>query len=487
MNRIPYANAVGAIMYTMTCTRPDVAYALGVTSRYQADPGEEHWKVVKTILKYLRRTKDQFLIYGDSDLKIEGYTDASFASDKDDSKSISGYVFTLNGGAVSSKSSKQATVADSVTEAEYIAASEAAKEAVWMKKFISELSVVPSIEESVPLLCDNTGAIAQAKEARSHQKSKHGLRRYHLIRALLNVETSEFKRLMERKMQQIHSLKHLVSKSLHETLDLGNINSIPNTDDYLWTHGAISDETLSLERTVCNDSTYMRLTVRGRRSQGCDYVFSRVSDEIGADVEHDDLLLPKCLSSSSAQFRPLGLHGKIHAAIARRANIGDPCLPERIFTYLNRPDVQKALHANTTHLPYLWHSCSGPLQYQQDNLDLNIIPLVLDILKEGIPILLFSGDQDSLIPLTQTRTIANILAKDAKLLTMDKYGPWYDGKQVGGWSQSFGEERDGKNVTSLTYATVRGAAHEVPFSSPSQALTLFLSFLKGSALPRPHA
>jgi len=124
--------------------------------------------LVKTILKYLRRTKDQFLIYGDSELKLKGYTDASFALNKDDSKSISGYVFTLNGGAVSWKSSKQATVADSTTEAEYITASEAAKEAVWMKKFIFELGVVPSKEELVPFLCDNNGAIAQSKEPRSH-------------------------------------------------------------------------------------------------------------------------------------------------------------------------------------------------------------------------------------------------------------------------------------------------------------------------------
>jgi len=160
MSRIPYASAVGAIMYTMTCTRPAVAYALGVTSRYQTNPGEEHWKVVKTILKHLRRTKDQFLIYGDSKLKLEGYTDASFSSDRDDSKSISGYVFTLNGGAVSWKSSKQATVADSVTEAEYIAASETATEAVSMTKFLTEFGVVPSIEGAVPLLCDNTGAIS---------------------------------------------------------------------------------------------------------------------------------------------------------------------------------------------------------------------------------------------------------------------------------------------------------------------------------------
>ncbi|XP_070029722.1 secreted RxLR effector protein 161-like [Nicotiana sylvestris] len=145
MSRIPYASVVGAIMYTMTCTRPNVAYTLGVTSRYQSNLGEEYWKVVNTILKYLRRTKDQFLIYGDSELKLESYTNASFSSDRDDSKSISGYVFILNGGVVSWKSSRQAIVADSVTEAEYIAVSEA----VWMKKFLTELGIVPSIEEII--------------------------------------------------------------------------------------------------------------------------------------------------------------------------------------------------------------------------------------------------------------------------------------------------------------------------------------------------
>ena len=94
---------------------------------------------VKNILKYLRRTKDVFLIYGDGDLNVEGYSDASFQSNREDSKSQSGYVFTLNGGAVSWKSSKQETTADSTTESEYIAASEAAKEVVWMKLFITEL------------------------------------------------------------------------------------------------------------------------------------------------------------------------------------------------------------------------------------------------------------------------------------------------------------------------------------------------------------
>ncbi|KAL0313422.1 UNVERIFIED_CONTAM: Retrovirus-related Pol polyprotein from transposon TNT 1-94 [Sesamum radiatum] len=136
MSDIPYASAIGSIQYVVQCTRPDVAYALSVMSRYQACAGEAHWSAVKSILKYLRRTKDMFLIYGGGELILEGYSDDSFQSDEDDAKSQSDFVFKLNGGVVAWKSSKQDTTLDSTTEAEYIAASEAAKEAVWMKNYI---------------------------------------------------------------------------------------------------------------------------------------------------------------------------------------------------------------------------------------------------------------------------------------------------------------------------------------------------------------
>ncbi|GAY61901.1 hypothetical protein CUMW_213580 [Citrus unshiu] len=260
--------------------------------------------------------------------------------------------------------------------------------------------------------------------------------------------------------------------------------------EYLWSHGAISDETLMLERTVCNDSKYLREFVHGNNhSQGCNQVFDRISEEVGADIDRQDLLSPFCvpISTSTEQFKPIDKHGKIHKTMARRgASTGDPCIYGRIFTYLNKPKVQKALHANTTHLPFHWDFCDGPLVYQFEDFELNIIPLVSELLKEGIPILLYSGDQDTKIPLTQTRLIANSLAKDLKLLPVTTYGPWYNDKQVGGWSQSFGAFRDGKNVTNLTFATVRGGAHEVPFTSPSEALTLFRSLLTRSPLPRPH-
>ena len=90
-------------------------------------------------------------------------------------------MFCLNKGTISWKSSKQDTVADSTIEVEYIAASEAAKETVWIKKFITGLEGVSSISNPVDLFCDNNGAIAQVKEPRSHQRSKHILRRFHLI------------------------------------------------------------------------------------------------------------------------------------------------------------------------------------------------------------------------------------------------------------------------------------------------------------------
>ncbi|KAK9044503.1 hypothetical protein V6N11_058403 [Hibiscus sabdariffa] len=135
MSQIPYASAIGSLMYTMICTRQDLSYALSMTSRYQENQG---------------------------------------------------FVFCLNGGAVSWKSSKQDTVADSTTEVEYIAASEAAKEAIWIKKFVTELGVVPSISDAMELYCDNNGAIVQVNEPRSHQRSKHILRCIHLIREIID-------------------------------------------------------------------------------------------------------------------------------------------------------------------------------------------------------------------------------------------------------------------------------------------------------------
>ena len=100
MRRYPYASAVGSLMYAMLCTRPDICYAVGMVSRFQSNPGPDHWTAVKNILKYLRRTRNYMLVFSGIDLKMTGYTDSDFQADRDSRRSTSGSVFTLNGGSV---------------------------------------------------------------------------------------------------------------------------------------------------------------------------------------------------------------------------------------------------------------------------------------------------------------------------------------------------------------------------------------------------
>src|SRR6187399_2077706 len=115
-----------------------------------------------------------FLVYGgDKELIVNGYVNSSFDIDPDDSKSQTGYIFLLNGGAVSWCSSKQSVVAGSTCEAEYIPASEVENEGVWMKEFISNLGVIPSASDPMKIFCDNTGAIALVKESMFHKRTKH--------------------------------------------------------------------------------------------------------------------------------------------------------------------------------------------------------------------------------------------------------------------------------------------------------------------------
>ena len=113
-----------------------------------------------------------------------GYTDSEFQSDRDNSKSTSGYVFTLGGGAIA-WSVKQKCVSDSTMEVEYVAASEAAKEAVWLRNFLMDLDVIPGLPKIIIIYCDNSGAVANSKEPRAHKASKHIERKYHLIRDIV--------------------------------------------------------------------------------------------------------------------------------------------------------------------------------------------------------------------------------------------------------------------------------------------------------------
>nr|GEV50093.1 retrovirus-related Pol polyprotein from transposon TNT 1-94 [Tanacetum cinerariifolium] len=139
MSRVPYASAVGSLMFVMICTGPDIAHAVGVVSRYMTKPGREHWEAVKRIFRYIKGTSDVALCFGESDLIVKGYVDSDYAGDIDGSKSTTGYLFALCGGTVSWVSKLQSVVAMSKTKAEYVATAQASKEAVWLKMLLEEL------------------------------------------------------------------------------------------------------------------------------------------------------------------------------------------------------------------------------------------------------------------------------------------------------------------------------------------------------------
>ncbi|GJU87267.1 putative RNA-directed DNA polymerase [Tanacetum coccineum] len=179
MDRVPYASAVGSLMYAMVCTRPDLAHAVGVVSRFLSNPGKKHWEAVKWIFRYLRGTSKLGITFGNGKPMLVGYTDSDLAGNKDNMKSTSGYLMTFAGGAVSWQSRLQKCVALSTTEAEYVAATEACKELLWLKRFLQELGFK---QQRYAVLCDNQSTIHLAKNSMFHKRTKHIDIRYHWIR-----------------------------------------------------------------------------------------------------------------------------------------------------------------------------------------------------------------------------------------------------------------------------------------------------------------
>jgi ATP-binding cassette subfamily B (MDR/TAP) protein 1 len=182
MDRVPYSSAVGSLMYAMVCTRPDIAHAVGVVSRFMHNPGKEHWQAVQWILRYLRGTSGQCLVFGGSKLAVQGFVDSDHQGNMDNGRSTTGYVFTVGDTAVSWKSKLQEVVTLSTTEAEYVAATEASKEMIWLDRFMGELG--KGRDDSI-LWSDSQSAIHLARNAAFHERTKHIQLRYHFIREVL--------------------------------------------------------------------------------------------------------------------------------------------------------------------------------------------------------------------------------------------------------------------------------------------------------------
>ena len=188
-----YQSAIGSLQYLLTMTRLDIAFALSNVAKFNSNPTKDHWTAVKRIFRYLRGTQMFGLLYKrlPKEQECVGYSDSDWAGDLNDRKSTSGYVFTVGGGAISWKSKKQSCVALSTAEAEYIALSQAAQEAVWLRSLYVNLK----LEMTAPTVVyeDNQSAICIAKNPQSHGRSKHIDIKYHFIREQVQQKTIEVK------------------------------------------------------------------------------------------------------------------------------------------------------------------------------------------------------------------------------------------------------------------------------------------------------
>lgn len=173
---------VGSLLYAAMVTRPDIAYAVQVLGRHMQASNKEHFAAGKRILRYLKGTKDLGLKYGpiEGEFEIVGYADSDWASDKDTRRSVTAYVYTLGGAAISWSSRLQPTVALSSSESEYMAVSAATQEAIHLRRLMESLGFKQ--DEPTILFCDNQGAVAMTENPVMHKRSKHIDIRYHFVR-----------------------------------------------------------------------------------------------------------------------------------------------------------------------------------------------------------------------------------------------------------------------------------------------------------------
>lgn len=186
-----------------------------MVSRYMADPGKEHWNAVKWIFRYLAGTRDFGIMFDPklASTTVMGYVDADYAEDLDSRRSMTGYVFMFAGGSICWKSTLQDTIALSTIEAEYMAVTEAAKEAVWLRGLVGQLGFK---EDNIVLQCDSQSAIHLAKNQVYRARTKHIDVRYHKIRewlslgdvCLLKVHIDENASDMLKKLVLMDKFKH---------------------------------------------------------------------------------------------------------------------------------------------------------------------------------------------------------------------------------------------------------------------------------------
>jgi serine carboxypeptidase-like clade 2 len=230
------------------------------------------------------------------------------------------------------------------------------------------------------------------------------------------------------------------------------------TVTYWWSHSMISDRTYHSIMKNCNFSD-------NTNSKQCDHDVNYAMNHEFGDIDQYSIYTASCKVPQNSTTRLK------NTLLRRRVSGYDPCTENYAEKYYNRPDVQKAMHANITGIPYKWTACSDPLiKYWKDS-ETSMLPIYKELMAAGLRIWVFSGDTDSVVPVTATRFSLSHLNLPVKT----RWYPWYSGNQVGGWTEVY---------KGLTFATVRGAGHEVPMFQPRRAYILFRSFLAGKELPK---
>ncbi|KAL5581648.1 hypothetical protein UlMin_014090 [Ulmus minor] len=183
MNNISSSNAIGSLMYSMVSTRPDICFAMSVLSRFMSNPGKQHWEAIKWLFIYIKGTTNVGLIYEKNEegtrLRLEGFIDADYAGNLYNRKSTTAYMFCLNDCCICWKSQLQPIVALSTTKAEYIAATEAIKEVLWLQGLLKELKL---LEDKATVYTDSQSALHLCKNPVFHERTKHVDVKYHFIR-----------------------------------------------------------------------------------------------------------------------------------------------------------------------------------------------------------------------------------------------------------------------------------------------------------------
>ncbi|XP_057731364.1 serine carboxypeptidase II-2 [Arachis stenosperma] len=227
---------------------------------------------------------------------------------------------------------------------------------------------------------------------------------------------------------------------------------------FMWASGLISDQTYKL-LNQCDSESFVH------PSNSCGQVFENADVELG-NIDPYSIFTSLCpgnVSQTKQLLRRKHRFGRLNEGY-------DPCTEKHSTAYFNLPEVQKALHVDQDHKPSKWETCSEAVNSNWKDSPSTVLDVYHELIGSGLRIWMFSGDTDSVIPVTSTRYSIDAL----KLPTVSPWRPWYDEGQVGGWTQEY----DG-----LTFVAVRGAGHEVPLHRPKLALSLFKAFIAGTSMP----